>query len=228
MPSSCGSLPCADPPGPSRPVPCRAALRCPALRHSAPHSSKQHRKQKQKQAQSTELLWPYHGGSFCRPKPVRPPFFWRFFFGACQTVNAEGWIESEAGVQKISVRRVVRHLQIGTGPRRSPSACSEIVGSWRFMRTLLFMYFVRAHTCAGHEVCPIMRVIACTHVRAILQHACVACLGRAGQLSRPKYTQLRPVLRVHSEDFLKKLFGACRWRTPTAGSNRRAASDRSR
>ena len=26
------------------------------------------------------------------------------------------------------MRRIFRHLQIGTGPRRSPSACSDILG----------------------------------------------------------------------------------------------------
>ena len=41
------------------------------------------------------------------------------------TANAEGWIESEGGVGKVSVRRVFRYLQIDMGPRRSPSACAE-------------------------------------------------------------------------------------------------------
>ena len=43
------------------------------------------------------------------------------------TANAEGWIESEGRIGKLSVRRVFRYLQIGTGPRRSPSACAEIL-----------------------------------------------------------------------------------------------------
>jgi hypothetical protein len=43
------------------------------------------------------------------------------------TANAEGQIESEGSIGKISVRRVFRHLRIGAGPRRSPSACSEIL-----------------------------------------------------------------------------------------------------
>ena len=43
------------------------------------------------------------------------------------TVNAEGEIESGGGIGKVSVRRVFRYLGIDTGPRRSPSACSEIL-----------------------------------------------------------------------------------------------------
>ena len=34
------------------------------------------------------------------------------------TANAEGPIKSEGGVGKVSVRRVFRYRQIGTGPRR--------------------------------------------------------------------------------------------------------------
>ena len=33
----------------------------------------------------------------------------------------------EGSVGKVLVRRIVRYLQIDTGPRRSPSACSEKV-----------------------------------------------------------------------------------------------------
>ena len=36
-----------------------------------------------------------------------------------------GLVESEGGVGKVSVRRIFRYLQIDTGPRRSPSACSS-------------------------------------------------------------------------------------------------------
>ena len=39
-----------------------------------------------------------------------------------------GETESEGGIGKFSARRVFRHLQIDTGPRPSPSACSEILG----------------------------------------------------------------------------------------------------
>ena len=56
------------------------------------------------------------------------------------TANAEGWIGSEGGVRKVSVRRVFRYLQIGTGPRRSPSACSEILKKktvWRMYASAL-------------------------------------------------------------------------------------------
>ena len=35
------------------------------------------------------------------------------------TANAEGWIRSEGGIGMV--------LQIDTGPRRSPSACAEIL-----------------------------------------------------------------------------------------------------
>ena len=41
------------------------------------------------------------------------------------TANAEDWIESGGGVGKVSEIRVFRYLQMDTGPRRSPSACSE-------------------------------------------------------------------------------------------------------
>ena len=36
-------------------------------------------------------------------------------------------IESEGSIGKVSVRRVFRYLQIGPGPQRSPSACSEML-----------------------------------------------------------------------------------------------------
>ena len=42
------------------------------------------------------------------------------------TASVEGPIGSEGSVQKVSVRRVFRYVQADTGPRRSPSACSEI------------------------------------------------------------------------------------------------------
>ena len=35
--------------------------------------------------------------------------------------------DPEGGVGKVSVRRIFRHLQIGEAPRRSPSACSEML-----------------------------------------------------------------------------------------------------
>ena len=43
------------------------------------------------------------------------------------TAHAEGETESEGGIGKISVQHVFRCLQIGPGPRRSPSACAEIL-----------------------------------------------------------------------------------------------------
>ena len=43
------------------------------------------------------------------------------------TASAECEIESEGGIGEVSARRVLRYLQSGTGPRRSPSACSEIL-----------------------------------------------------------------------------------------------------
>ena len=47
-------------------------------------------------------------------------------FWSMPTANAEGSIGSEGSVGKIWVRRVFRYVQTGTGPRRSPSACSEM------------------------------------------------------------------------------------------------------
>ena len=46
-------------------------------------------------------------------------------FGACRRRSPRGYIESEGSIGRVSVRRVFGHLHIGTGPRRSPSACSE-------------------------------------------------------------------------------------------------------
>ena len=62
------------------------------------------------------------------PSEVRPSAdLFLATFRRMPTANAEGWIESEGSVGKVSVRRVFRYLQVGTGPRRSPSACSEIL-----------------------------------------------------------------------------------------------------
>ena len=47
-------------------------------------------------------------------------------FRRTPTAKTEGWIESRGGVGKASVGRVFGYVQIGTDPRRSPSACSEI------------------------------------------------------------------------------------------------------
>ena len=41
------------------------------------------------------------------------------------TANAEDWIRSEGGIGKVSLSCVIGYLQIDTGPRRWPSACSE-------------------------------------------------------------------------------------------------------
>ena len=49
-------------------------------------------------------------------------------FRGMPTANAEGWIKSEATIGKVSARRVFRPpFRPGAGPRRSPSACSEIL-----------------------------------------------------------------------------------------------------
>ena len=52
-------------------------------------------------------------------------------FRRMPTATAKGWIESEGGVGTVSVRRVVRRLKIDRGPRRSPSACAEILRNRR-------------------------------------------------------------------------------------------------
>ena len=51
------------------------------------------------------------------------------------TASAEGWIESEGGIGEIMVIMVFRYRQIGTGPRRSPSACSETLKKKNAPRT---------------------------------------------------------------------------------------------
>ena len=48
--------------------------------------------------------------------------FWR-----TPTANAEGWIDSEGSVGKVSAISVFRYLQVSTGPRRSPTACSRML-----------------------------------------------------------------------------------------------------
>ena len=76
-----------------------------------------------------------------RPKNSSPPrptscqraalgYFQRLFF--CRRLfflgaNAEGRLESEGGIGNVSVVRVFGHRQIGAGPRRSPSASSEML-----------------------------------------------------------------------------------------------------
>ena len=53
----------------------------------------------------------------------------RVYFGqrfrGMPTASAEGWIEPAGSMAK--VRRVFRYLQIDAGPRRSPSACAEML-----------------------------------------------------------------------------------------------------
>ena len=56
-------------------------------------------------------------------------------------VGAEGCLESEGSTGKVSVRRVLRHLQVDVGPRCSPSACSEMLKKkWprQFQRPLCY------------------------------------------------------------------------------------------
>ena len=61
------------------------------------------------------------------------PFSTHFFRGM-PTVDAEGQIDSEGSIGKVSARRVFGNLQIGTGPQRSPSACSEMLKKKRARR----------------------------------------------------------------------------------------------
>ena len=46
-------------------------------------------------------------------------------FRRMPTANAEGLTGSEGSIGKVSARRAFTYLQTDTGPRRSPSACSE-------------------------------------------------------------------------------------------------------
>ena len=47
------------------------------------------------------------------------------FLRSMPTANADGQIESEGSVGKVLVGRAFRYAQVDTGPRPSPSACSE-------------------------------------------------------------------------------------------------------
>ena len=72
--------------------------------------------------------------SFGNAIPERGSIFGRLF-GARRRRTPRGQIESEGGVGRVWVRRVLRHLQIGAGRRCSPAACSEIykkkaLGRW--------------------------------------------------------------------------------------------------
>ena len=71
----------------------------------------------------------------CRSREVRgtrtgPRLNARIYFWATfrrmPTASAEGLDRMGGGVGKVSVGRVFRCLQVHTGPRRSPSACSEV------------------------------------------------------------------------------------------------------
>ena len=46
-------------------------------------------------------------------------------FRRMPSANAESYVESDGSIGKTSVIHIFRHLQIDTGPRCSPSACSE-------------------------------------------------------------------------------------------------------
>ena len=59
---------------------------------------------------------------------IRPEFgsIFSTTFRSMPMANVEGLIESEGSTGSVSVGRAFRYLQIDTGPRCSPSACSEI------------------------------------------------------------------------------------------------------
>ena len=59
------------------------------------------------------------------PLPVHPAAGRRAFFFSQPCRGATS--NSDGGIGKLSVRRIFRCPQIDTGPRRSPSACSEIL-----------------------------------------------------------------------------------------------------
>ena len=47
--------------------------------------------------------------------------------GACRRRTPRARSDLEGGIGKVSVRRVIRYLQIDTGPWQWPSACSEVL-----------------------------------------------------------------------------------------------------
>ena len=58
-------------------------------------------------------------------------FYFQQLFEACRRQTPRGYIESDGSIGKVSVRRVFKYLQIVTGPRRSPPACSAILKQTR-------------------------------------------------------------------------------------------------
>ena len=60
-------------------------------------------------------------------------------------MNAEGWTTSEGGIETVSARRVFRYLQMDAGPRRSPSASSEMVKKKRPLPEFLRIILNRNH-----------------------------------------------------------------------------------
>ena len=54
-------------------------------------------------------------------------YFFERLFGACRRRTPRAKFGWEGGVGKVSARRAFGHLQIDAVPRRSPSACAEIL-----------------------------------------------------------------------------------------------------
>ena len=65
------------------------------------------------------------GGAILDVWPERTVIFFIFNFSA-HAATPRTQSNREGGTRKISARRIFRHLQIDTGSRRSPSACSKI------------------------------------------------------------------------------------------------------
>ena len=83
----------------------------------------------QSKKNKTQPNGPVLGGQLHRPDQnafrERGHIFSKIF-GACRRRPPRPESDSEDSIQKVSVRRVFRWPQTDTGPRHSPSACSEI------------------------------------------------------------------------------------------------------
>ena len=80
--------------------------------------------------------------------PTRALIYFEQLFGACQWRMPKARSTRRAASERSRVIRVFRFLQIGTGPRRSLSACSEMMKKYRARRWRVEKDLPRCLICA--------------------------------------------------------------------------------
>ena len=137
--------------------------------------------------------------------PPAAPDLFLTTFRSMPTATAEDYNASKGSIGKASTRRLFERLQIGEGPRRSPSACSEILKKDGMLRDAQNA----DRRVAGPPAAPTRRTARCA----------------ARPLPRAPPAAVRVTRR---SAFFFEYPGACRRRTPRSFTDLKALKEASR